>query len=26
VMLRDYGPTGTVADNKYVPPGIKKAR
>jgi hypothetical protein len=26
VMLRDYGPTGTVADNTYVPPGIKKAR
>jgi hypothetical protein len=24
VMLRDYGPTGSVADNTYVPPGIEK--
>lgn len=24
VMLRDYGPAGSVADNTYVPPGIEK--
>jgi hypothetical protein len=24
IMLRVYGPEGTVADNTYVPPGIKK--
>lgn len=24
VMLRDYGPLGSVADNTYVPPGIEK--
>ena len=24
VMLRVYGPEGTVADNTYVPPGIRR--
>lgn len=26
VMLRDYGPAGSVADKTYVPPGIEKLR
>jgi hypothetical protein len=24
IMLRVYGPEGTVADNTYVPPGIRR--
>jgi hypothetical protein len=26
VMLRDYGPAGSVADSTYVPPGIERVR
>jgi hypothetical protein len=26
VMLRDYGPAGSVADNTYVPPGIERVQ